>query len=179
MAEKKKAEKAEEAEGEKKPAGGKKKLIIIIVAAVLLLGGGTAGTLYFMGMLGGGGDKAKHEEEAPKADEHANKKEPHYYAFEQPFTVNFETETGLRYLQVGVEMMSYDPAAIEAVKTHSPVIRNNIILLFSNQSFETLVSREGKEKLRADTLKEIQAVLTKYHGQPGVEEVYFTSFVMQ
>lgn len=172
MAEK---EKPAEDEGEKKPAGGKKKMIIIIAAAVLLLGGGTAGTLYFMGMLGGG---AKHEEAAAKHEE-PKKTEPLYFAFEQPFTVNFETETGLRFLQVGVELMSFDPLAIEAVKTHMPVIKNNIIMMFSNQSFETLVSREGKDQLRQLTLKEIQAVLQKYYGKPGVEEIYFTSFVMQ
>lgn len=171
MAEKQKPVEADEGQ---KAGGGKKKMIIMIVAIVLLLGGGTAGTLYFTGMLGGGGAKqeeAKHEEPA--------KNEPHYLAFEQPFTVNFETETGLRFLQVGVELMSYDPLAIEAVKTHMPVIKNNIILMFSNQVFETLASREGKEKIREQTLKEIQAVLEKYYGKPGIEEVYFTSFVMQ
>lgn len=167
-------EKPEEGEGEKKPAGGKKKMIIMIAVIVVLLGGGTAGTLYFTGMLGGG---AKHDAEAKH--EEPKKKEPIYFAFEQPFTVNFETETGLRFLQVGVELMSFDPLAIEAVKTHTPVIKNNIIMMFSNQTFDTLVSREGKEQLRAQTLKEIQAILQKYYGKPGVEEIYFTSFVMQ
>lgn len=171
-------EKAEEGGAEEKKGGGKKKMIIIIAAVVLLLAGGTLGTLYFMGMLGGGGggeakpaEEAKHEE-APKHD-------PIYFAFEQPFTVNFETDTGLRYLQVGVEMMSYDPLAVEAVKTHTPVLKNNIIMLFSSQGFDTLASREGKDKLRAMVLAEIQGVLQKYYGKPGVEEIYFTSFVMQ
>ncbi len=163
----------EAAEG-KAAGGGKKKMIIMIVVIVLLLGGGTVGTLYFMGMLGGG---TKHEEAAKP--EEAAKNEPVYFAFEQPFTVNFETETGLRFLQVGVELMSYDPLAIEALKTHMPVIKNNIILMFSSQNFETLVSREGKDKLRAAALTEIQNVLQKYYGKPGVEEIYFTTFVMQ
>lgn len=167
--------KPKEEAAEKPAGGGKKKMIIMIAVIVLALGGGTVGTLFFTGMLGGGADKkedaAKHE--APAAHD------PIYFAFEKPIVVNFETESGLRFLQVGVELMSYDPLAIEAVKTHMPVIKNNVILMFSNQSFEGLAGRDGKDKLREQTLKEIQAVMEKYFGKPGVEEVYFTSFVMQ
>ncbi len=167
-------EKPKEDVAEKPAGGGGKKQIIMIAVIVLLLGGGTAGTLFFTGMLGGG----KKHEEVSKPEEPA-KHEPTYFAFEKPFVVNFETESGLRFLQVGVELMSYDPLAIEAVKTHMPVIKNNVILMFSNQNFESLASRDGKDKLREHTLKEIQAVMEKYFGKPGIEEVYFTSFVMQ
>ncbi len=155
----------------------KKNPLVLIVMAVLLLGAGTAGTLYFMGMLPMGGGEDVADEAAKK--ESAKKKDPIYFAFEQPFTVNFETEAGLRFLQVSVELMSYDPEAIEAVKTHMPVIKNNIILMFSNQGYGDLVSREGKDKLRQSTLQEIESALEKYHGKGGVEEVYFTSFVIQ
>lgn len=169
-------EKPKEDVAEKPAGGGKKPMIIMAAVIVLVMGGGTVGTLYFTGMLGGGGGEKK--EEVAKPEEPAAN-DPVYFAFEKPFVVNFETETGLRFLQVGVELMSYDPLAIEAVKTHMPVIKNNVILMYSNQNFEALAGRDGKEKLREQTLKEIQAVLEKYFGKPGVEEVYFTSFVMQ
>jgi len=158
--------------------GGKKKSpLVLILMAVLLLGAGTAGTLYFMGMLPTGGGEDAAEEDA--TNDSANNKEPIYFAFEQPFTVNFETESGLRFLQVSVELMSYDPEAIEAIQTHMPVIKNNIILMFSNQGYDDLISREGKDKLRESTLQEIEGALKKYHGKGGIEEVYFTSFVIQ
>ena len=167
--------KPKEEAAEKPASGGKKKMIIMIAVIVLVLGGGTVGTLFLTGMLGGGTDK---KEDAVKHDA-PTVHDPIYFAFEKPIVVNFETEAGLRFLQVGVELMSYDPLAIEAVKTHMPVIKNNVILMFSNQSFEALAGRDGKDKLREQTLKEIQAVMEKYFGKPGVEEVYFTSFVMQ
>ena len=50
---------------------------------------------------------------------------------------------------------------------------------FGNQNPETLNSREGKEKLRNETLAEIQKVMTEETGEKGVENVFFTSFVMQ
>lgn len=167
------AELDEEDKGKK--GGGKKKPLMMIIIMVVLLGVGTAGSLYFMGMLpmGGGGEDGEEQEV-----ENTNPT-PIYFAFEQPFTVNFETQTGLRFLQVSVEMMTYDPAMIEAVKQHLPVIKNNVILMFSAQKFGDLVSREGKEKLRAETLTEINGALTKYHGKEGIEEIYFTSFVIQ
>jgi len=169
---------AEGEAGDKKEAtgGGKKKLIIMILAGLLLGGGGVGGTLYFMGMLGGGSGKAATE------DKDANKEAknvPLYFAFPQAFTVNFETDQGLRFLQVSVEIMSYDQAAIDAVGVHMPVIKNNIILLLSNQAFEDLVSVEGKKEIRQKMLKEIQAILEKYKTESAVEEVYFTNFVMQ
>lgn len=172
------AEFDEDTEDEAKGKGGSgKKTLILALVGLLVLGGATAGSLYFMGVLDFGGGASTEEVEDVKADK--GKKEPIYYSFEQPFTVNFETQSGLRFLQVNVELMSYDQGAIDALGSHLPVIKNNIILLFSNQSYGTLITREGKDQLRQDTLTEIQGILKKYYGKPGIEEVYFTSFVMQ
>jgi flagellar FliL protein len=41
------------------------------------------------------------------------------------------------------------------------------------------MNRDGKEQLRQECLKEIQRILTKETGKPGVEDVLFTSFVVQ
>ncbi len=168
---------AEEEEGEKDvaPGGGKKKLIIMILAVLLLGGGGVGGSLYFMGMLGGGSGDVAEEKGAHKEV----KKVPIYFAFPQAFTVNFETDQGLRFLQVSVEIMTYDQTAVDAIDTHMPVIKNNIILLLSNQSYSALVSIDGKTELRQRMLEEMQSVLDKYETETKVEEVYFTNFVMQ
>ncbi len=104
---------------------------------------------------------------------------PIYFAFPKAFTVNFETDQGLRFLQVSVEIMSYDQVAIDAVGAHMPVIKNNIILLLSNQTYGDLISVEGKKEIRQRMLNEIQAILDKYKTESTVEEVYFTNFVMQ
>ncbi len=166
-----------EKDGDKKAAtgGGKKKLIIMILALLLLGGGGVGGSLYFMGMLGGGSGKAAEEKEEHKEVKNI----PIYFAFPKAFTVNFETDQGLRFLQVSVEIMSYDQVAIDAVGAHMPVIKNNIILLLSNQTYGDLISVEGKKEIRQRMLNEIQAILDKYKTESTVEEVYFTNFVMQ
>jgi len=163
------------ADKEVAPAGGKKKLIIMILAVLLLVGGGVGGSLYFMGMIGGGSSKAVEEHGAHKEV----KKVPIYFAFPQAFTVNIETDQGLRFLQLSVEVMAYDQASIDAIVSHMPAIKNNIILLLSNQVYGDLVSIEGKKKIRQKVLSEMQAVLDKYETKSTVEEIYFTNFVMQ
>ena len=45
--------------------------------------------------------------------------------------------------------MAHDEKAIESVQKNIPLIRNNLLLLMSNRNYQTMMSREGKEKLRA------------------------------
>jgi flagellar FliL protein len=80
---------------------------------------------------------------------------------------------------VTVEVMSRQEKVIEAVKHHLPVIRNSLVFLFSSQDAAVISSREGKENLRQQVLVEIQHILEEQIGEPGIEDVYFTSFVMQ
>ena len=103
---------------------------------------------------------------------------PIYQPLNPALVVNFEHDSVVRFLQVTIEVMSRDQAVIDAVEAHSPLIRNNLLLLFSSQDYVFITTREGKEKLRADTLEEIQAIM-RAQGVRGVEDVYFTSFVVQ
>ncbi len=53
------------------------------------------------------------------------------------------------------------------------------MLLLSSKTHDELRSAKGKETLRKAVLKEIQKVLEAETGKEGVEDVFFTSFVMQ
>ncbi len=191
-----------EKEAPAKKKGGKLKLIILIVAGVLLLGGATAG-VYFSGLIPAFSAHSGDEEDMASADsaegkdaakskkgdkakgkgkKNGKKKEPQvtlYLPLDPPFVVNFQDQGQLRYLQVTMEVMARDQETIDAVKLHLPVIRNNLTLMLSSQTVESLATREGKEKIRTETLAEIQKILKEQTGKPGVEAVYFTSFVMQ
>ena len=52
-------------------------------------------------------------------------------------------------------------------------------MMFSAQRYEDLISREGKEKLRAETLAEIKSALEKNQAKSDIEDIYFTTFVIQ
>jgi flagellar protein FliL len=155
------------------PAAGKsKKWLIIGIAAFLVLGGGGAAAFLLMGQ---GGDHAKKAEKAkePPAP-------PLYVALDPPFVVNFEAEQQVRFLQVTVQVMTRDPATVEMMKANDPMVRNDLLLLYGNQKYEVISTRPGKEKLRGDTLTAVRHVIDTAGGKSAtVENVFFTSFVMQ
>jgi flagellar FliL protein len=75
--------------------------------------------------------------------------------------------------------MARDEHTIEAIKTHAPAIRNSFLFLISGYKVEQLATLEGKEKLRAAMLTAANEIMEKNTGEPGIEELYFTSLVIQ
>jgi flagellar FliL protein len=146
-------------------------LIIAALAVVVLVGAGGAGWLFFMRAPTDAGTRLAEAEEV-----HAD---PIYYTLADNLVVNFRSPGGTRFLQVGIELMTYDKEGAHKLEKHAPVLRSNLILLLSDQSQDTLLSREGKEALRAEALAEVRRAMTELDGNPLVEALYFTSFVMQ
>jgi flagellar FliL protein len=101
-----------------------------------------------------------------------------YYAIDPPLVVNFEDGSSVRFLQISMEIMAHDEKAIESVQKNIPLIRNNLLLLMSNRNYQSMMSREGKDKFRQEALAEVRAVQKK-EGGPDIDDVLFTSFVVQ
>ena len=103
-----------------------------------------------------------------------------YFKYDPAFVVNFGGEGSARYLQVMVEAMTRDPPTLEMIKNNEPAVRNDLVMLFSSQDNATLLSPDGKEKLRNATLEAVRKIVAAEGGDPKtVENVYFTSFVIQ
>lgn len=182
------ASEADEAQPAKK--GGLLKWVIIGVAALVIISAVTFGTLYFLGVFDAEEMAQTAEEAAPAAASKAKGSakdakaaklpdEVFYFSLEPAFVVNFKDENALRFLQVGMQVMTYEESALEQLEKHLPALRNSMVLLLGNQTYDNLSTLEGKEKLRAEALAEIQKVLSSRIGNPTVKEVYFTSFVVQ
>ena len=182
------------------PAKGSnaKKLILIAIVALVVLGGAGGAAYYFFG--------GSHADEAQSADEEAGDhasdtkavkgkkgkkskdakktKKPAapaiYYKVDPALVVNFEAGGVTRFLQVAIEISTRDPVTAEELKQHDPVIRNDLLMLLGSQKQETIISREGKDQLRAQALEAVRKVVDSEGGEGAkVENVYFTSFVMQ
>ena len=155
------------------PAKKKSKLPLVIAAVVVLLGGGGAAFWFLRPHKADPAAEAAKAAAAPKAP-------ALHYKFDPAFVVNFGTEGNSRYLQITLDAMTRDPKALEEIKASEPATRNDLVLLYSAQNYETLVSAEGKEKLRDQTLEAVRKAVADEGGKPeSVEAVYFTSFVIQ
>lgn len=160
----------------KKPSGSKKNIIIYALLGVLLVGLSVTTTLLFLGGGNGGGEESTTQAEA---EEEPEKKGEAIYHPLDTMVVNFTKKGPARFLQVDIQVMTRDGAVVDAIEAHTPIIRNDILLLLSNQTYEKVSTLEGKEQLRQEVLETIQRIL-KEQGEPdSVEAVYFTSFVMQ
>ncbi len=159
-------------------------IILLVVTTLLLVVVSVAATLYFTGALSPqaamhGTDATFADSAAGKKDQSGNKLPPLYVELGEPLVVNFVENNQIRYLQVQMEVMTRDPELPDEIKTHLPLIRNNLLLMLSDLDFATISSFTGKQKIRAEALAEVQSILKEQIGKKGVEELYFTTFVMQ
>jgi flagellar FliL protein len=157
-------------EVETAPPKGRLKWFLIPTVVLLLAGGAGAAAFLF---LAGDGPESDEEASAPSLAPII------YETLDPPLIGNIEGPGRIRFVQVSVVAASREPQAMEAFRKHAPVIRNNLIMLLSGKQHEDLVTPEGKEIVRQEMLASIQDVLRENFGEPGIESIYFSSFVMQ
>ena len=168
--------------------GSKKKLIIIMAAGVVALLLITGAALYFMGVFDDekapeSSDPAKEESAEKETDEEVEDDDSTaaaatYLPLSPAFLVNFKAGN-IRVLKVEISLLTTDDKVVDAVELHNPVIRNNILLLLSNQDPEVLKTSEGKTGLQVAIKSEINKVLTDKQVTSSVKDVFFTELVMQ
>ena len=170
---------ADEATEEEAPKGGKGKIIIIAVGAIALLAAGVFLGPMVQGMLGGEPEAVAVEGEAEAVAEPAGK-DAIYHGIHPPLLINFMDERGKgRFLQISLELLTRDEAVVEAIKTHAPVIRNNLIIIYGDVQYGDVSTRDGKARMLEMALEEINKILVEQTGKGGVEAVFFTNLVVQ
>ena len=141
-----------ELDQEVKKSGGRRKILIIAIVTLLVIGGGVGGTFYFLNRQEPDGKTAAHAKPVPK--------DSYYLALDPAFVVNFQSDgSRARFLQISLDAVTHEQKMLEEIKKHMPVIRNNLVMLFSSQTYKDLITVQGKEKLRAQALREIQKVM--------------------
>jgi flagellar protein FliL len=158
-----------------KPPAGKKKLLLILVGAVLLMAMTVGGTVVALKVLSPpqekSAEKEEHKEEPPKKAQ--------YIPLSAPLMLNFAVDGKQKFLQTHITLMTRDDKALHVIEIHQSMLRNALNMLIGSKSFESLQTAEGKEALRQECLAEIQKLMQVEMGAPGVEEVLFTTFIMQ
>lgn len=161
---------ADENDAPAAPGGNKKKLILFGAVALLVVLGGGVGVMFALG----GDDSVAATPATP-----AKPQEATYIDLEPEFVINFRDRNDRpKFLKAEMSVSTRDDDIERAVERHMPAIRNNLVLLLSRQVYEDLVPNEGKETLRQQALAEVQSVLETQIGKPGVDDLYFSNFVM-
>ena len=183
-------------EGEPK----KKKPILLIaliaISTILLLVVVIFTTLYFSGYFEHKSEAAAHEKvdeldkeaEAAKAtpggpdkvtkDSVNTRFENTYLQIDKEFMTNLTASKKVMVVQIAV-MTHYDNRVFDNVKKHEFAIRSGILDVM-RQTTEAEASRpDFRSELAAKIKVVMNDILKKYEDFGGIEDVFFTSFVMQ
>ena len=197
MAEAAVEEVAEEGAGEKKP---KSPIVLIIVGTVgllVILASTVVGTLFITGFFnpkpvdleqaeaaadGHGGKDAKGKDGKPgkktKESPEIQRFEYTYLQIEREFLVNLSGSKKVMSVQLAV-MTHYDERVFENVKKHEFALRSVIMDVMRQTQEADLAKPDFRKDLGAKIRDAINTLLEKYEDFGGIEDVYFTNFIVQ
>ena len=174
------------------------KIIILAVVGLVVLAGAVVGTLFAVGFFDKKDQKAAeeklHELEAHAAGAAASaasapvrsaKKTPEitrfessYMELEKPLLVNMLNSRKAISAQVAL-MTYYDDRVFKNVKKHEFALRAASLDVLRQVTEDMLTKPDFRKDVAAKLRDEMNAVLLKYEDFGGIEEVYFTSFLIQ
>lgn len=198
----------DKAETEPAKKGKFKKLLLIGVAAIALIGAGAGAGIYF-GALSAHEAKpednypklvVRSKEDPEPAGEGEEKEAPPkvgtvsvpndrfrvdpkkyeitYYPIAESFTTNLAGGSG--FLQVGISLSTfYDGKVINNIKRQAVPIRSVVLMVLAEQDPASLSTSQGKQRLQRQLTAAINDVLREKEGFGGIDNVYFTSLVIQ
>ena len=184
---------SDEAAAPKKKGGKMKKLIFFVLLPLILIGGGIGAGVFAAGKFSHH-DGPKLDPNRPKLVLKEGEQGPvdlapgqlpnpavyksTYYPMEQAFTSNLRDTDG--YLQVGVGVSTfYDQKVVDHLKNSEMPVRSAVLEVLAQQSADALNTPQGKNELRKQLKVAINRVLVQREGFGGVDDVYFTSFIIQ
>jgi flagellar FliL protein len=96
------------------------------------------------------------------------------YTFDT-FIVNLADPSGSRYLRMTIDVEVDSNFVIEEMKTRQPQLRDMIISIVSNKTYEDVSTTRGKLAIKEEIIRRFNLILKT--GK--VRNIYFTEFVVQ
>ena len=101
-----------------------------------------------------------------------------YFEFPGDFTTNLKGSRKFLQVSVGVSTQ-YDEKVMEVVDSHQLALRSEILSTISDFTEEDISGSEGKKKLSERLILVLNKKLESLDEFPGIEDVYFTAFILQ
>ncbi|MFM1854932.1 MAG: hypothetical protein RLZ83_241 [Pseudomonadota bacterium] len=182
------------------------KILLLVVLVLLVLVGAVGATLFFTGYFdqkdeqtaeaqleqaskqaregsaaapaAGAGGAAGQPQRVSKTSPEITRFEYRYHEYDRELLANLTASRKVMQVQVAF-MTRYDDRVIANLKKHEFALRS-VALDVMRQTTEADLDKPDFRKLLSDRLRtELNAVLEKFEDFGGIEEVYFTSFVVQ
>jgi flagellar FliL protein len=189
----------EEIEVEGKKKSPLIKIVVIALVAILLLVGTAVGTMFVTGFFdkkdtaaaelalknleeGAADSKAAASDASPqkkaKESPELQRFENSYMELEKPLVSNLTNTRKVIQLNLAI-MTHYDERVFKNAKKHEFALRSVALDAMRQMTEADLAKPEFRKDLAAKIREEMNAVLQKYEDFGGIEEVFFTSFVVQ
>lgn len=157
----------------------KKPLLLFIIIGVIVLLAVGGGAFFLLTPSPGDEEMAREIEKegatSSKMPDTAWSREIGIIKELPPFVVNLADPQARHFLKASISLELKDDQSVELVTKLMPRIRNDILMLFSSQTMEDIISQEGKVRLRDEIIARITHILGPNH----LKNVYFTQFVVQ
>ena len=192
---------ADEENNEPKKKGLILRILIFLVAGLVLIGLGLGGGYVLFGgnqpdpsdeiesiiekKMAEADAEREAEQEAALSNEKVTKELPEietfvttYFEFPGTFTTNLKASR--KFLQLGLGVSTqYDDEVITNVEDHQLALRSEILNVMSEFTEEEIQGKQGRETLARALADGINQKLMQLEDFGGIEEVHFTSFVLQ
>lgn len=103
-----------------------------------------------------------------------------YLELKPSFVANFGSGAAkLNYIKADITLRVPSAAAAAEIESNSPLVRHHIVMVLSSQTEEAMALATSQEDVRLAALASIQQALEEETGAPQVDDLLFTSFVVQ
>ncbi len=104
---------------------------------------------------------------------------PEFYQVRPSIVITLPASGRTRYVSLDIDLMTHTKTSVKTLEAYGPLIKSSLIDLLSKQTFDEIITEEGKKNVRKQALTVLQALMTEQAGDPIIEQVLFTSFIVQ
>lgn len=139
--------------------------------------------VLLLGVLGLPGNvfASEDSEDSEETGVEAESRQVRYVDLQPAFITNvgISDNGSLMYVKTDISVRVSSMPAELATRYHLPALRNAIVLLLSRQDEAAVSTGRGREIIRAEALSELRTILEFEEGEPCLDDLMFTNFIVQ
>lgn len=160
---------------DKAAGGGRKKLVVMVAAVLVLLLAGGAAWYFLVYKKAEAARQAEASKAAAIAKTVSEETQIGPMVEIKEFVVNIIGQDVAHYVKASMSLELDREATLDEVNKRMPQIRDAILLLIGNKTYEELQDIQGKNQVKA----EVKSKINSFLKTGKVNNVYLTDFVVQ